>query len=73
MGWRSRVDVLGDCEREVLLGGTFRGFALVAGRAVASWKFDGPRVALTPFAPLDDDVAGALERDGEAVCRFLGR
>jgi hypothetical protein len=73
MGWRSRADVLGEHEPDVISGGVFRGFALVDGRAAGTWRFAGPRVALTPFRPLPDPVNRTLERDGAAVARFLGR
>ena len=73
LGWRSRADVLGDHEPRVVSGGVFRSFALVAGRAVALWRLSGDGgVELEPFADLDAAAARALERDGEALRRFLG-
>jgi hypothetical protein len=73
LGWRSRADVLGDHEPRVVSGGVFRSFALVGGRAVAVWRLSGDRsVELEPFADLDAAAASALERDGEALRRFLG-
>jgi hypothetical protein len=72
LGWRSRADVLGDDEARVISGGVFRGFALASGRAVAVWRLSDNRgVELEPFIPLDTETAAALERDGEAVRRFL--
>jgi hypothetical protein len=73
LGWRDREFVLGAQVDDVITGGIFRGFAMVHGRCAATWRFDGPRVAITPLRRLDDEVSQALERDGEAVCRFLGR
>jgi hypothetical protein len=74
LGWRSRAEVLGDHEPRVVSGGVFRSFALVGGRAAAVWRLSaGARgVELEPFADLDATVAKALERDGEALRRFLG-
>jgi hypothetical protein len=74
LGWRSRAEVLGDHEARVVSGGVFRSFALVGGRAVAVWRLSaGARgVELEPFADLDAAAAKALERDGEALRRFLG-
>jgi hypothetical protein len=73
MGWRSREAVLGEHAADVISGGVFRGFALVDGRASGVWRFAGPTVALTPFGPLPDPVSAALEREGVAVAKFLGR
>ncbi len=51
----------------------FRSFALVGGRAVAVWRLSGDGgVEIEPFADLDAAAARALERDGEALRRFLG-
>ena len=55
MGWRSRAEVLGDHEPEVVTGGIFRGFALVDGRAAGVWRFRGARVELEPFVELAPD------------------
>ncbi|MFL5865349.1 MAG: winged helix DNA-binding domain-containing protein [Solirubrobacteraceae bacterium] len=72
LGWRSRADVLGDREAQVVRGGMFRSFALVEGRAVALWRLSGPHgVEIEPFGRLTNDAAAALERDGAAVRRFL--
>jgi hypothetical protein len=73
LGWRSRADVLDDHEPRVVSGGVFRSFALVGGRAVALWRLSGDRgIEIEPFVDLDSETAAALERDGEAVRRFLG-
>jgi hypothetical protein len=73
MGWRSRAHVLGEHESEVVTGGVFRGFALVRGRAVGVWRVAGSGVALAPCEALSTAVSDALQRDGRAVLRFLGR
>jgi winged helix DNA-binding protein len=72
LGWRSRDDVLGGSASKVVSGGVFRGFALVEGRAAATWGLSEARgVEIKPFTGLDPDVMAALERDGEAVRQFL--
>ncbi|HEY6526654.1 MAG TPA: winged helix DNA-binding domain-containing protein [Solirubrobacteraceae bacterium] len=71
MGWCSREDVLSTGEAHVVTGGVFRNFALVRGRGVAVWRLKGSAIEIEPFAALDDDAAGALARDGEALKRFL--
>jgi hypothetical protein len=73
LGWRSREEVLGSHGSAVISGGIFRGIGLAGGRAVGAWRFGGAGVDFTPFAPLSDSVARALERDAEALLRFLGR
>ncbi|MGI8713330.1 MAG: winged helix DNA-binding domain-containing protein, partial [Solirubrobacteraceae bacterium] len=73
VGWASRAHVLAGGDTRVVSGGLFRSFALVHGRGVATWRLDGGGgVTIDPFAPLSDDDARALQRDGEALLRFLG-
>jgi Winged helix DNA-binding domain len=72
LGWRSREPILGAHAARVTVGGVFRPFALVDGRAVATWRLAGGRVELEPFSEVSADVAAALERDAEDVMRFLG-
>jgi hypothetical protein len=71
LGWCSREDVLSTGEARVVTGGVFRNFALVRGRGVAVWRLNGSAIEIEPFAAIDDDAAGALARDGEALKRFL--
>jgi hypothetical protein len=70
-GWRSREPLLGMHEQRVTIGGLFRPFALVDGRAVAAWSLRDGAVVLEPFQRLPRDVEGALAADAEAVARFL--
>ncbi|MDP9434791.1 MAG: winged helix DNA-binding domain-containing protein, partial [Actinomycetota bacterium] len=71
LGWTSRDDVVGPETGLVTVNGIFRPFAMVDGRAVATWTLDRGRAVVTPFAPLDDAAAGALAEDGGAVVRWL--
>jgi hypothetical protein len=71
MGWTSREPVLGSADRDVVGGGVFRPFALVRGRAAATWRFEGGRVELSPFGKLGRGDACALDADAEAVLRFF--
>ncbi len=73
MGWRSREDVLGGHEPDVVSGGVFRGIGLAGGRAAGVWRFAGAGIDFRPFGPLDERVTGAFERDIAALLRFLGR
>ena len=72
LGWRSRGEVVGDREADVVSGGIFRACVLVDGRAAGLWRLARGRVAMSPFARLPDDVAAALVRDGRDVVTFLG-
>lgn len=72
MGWASREPVLGDANGIVTTNGVFRPFALVHGRAAATWTMPAGQVALAPFAPLSPATADALAVDAADVVRFLG-
>jgi hypothetical protein len=73
LGWSSRDPFVGRHHATlVTVNGLFRPFALVAGRAVATWSFAGGRVALAPFAELDPAVSAALSADAADVARYLG-
>ena len=71
-GWVAREPVLGTAKGIVTVNGIFRPFALAGGRAVAIWTLTAGRVALDPFGPLPEPVAGALGADAQDVVRFLG-
>jgi hypothetical protein len=71
-GWVSREPVLGAHQRVITVNGVFRPFALVRGRAVATWTMTGGRVKLAPFAPLPAADEAALAADADDVLRFLG-
>jgi DNA glycosylase AlkZ-like len=73
LGWASRDPIVGAHRRIVTAGGLFRPFALVGGRAVATWNIVGGQVVLAPFAPLDTGTQAALAADAAAVMRFLGQ
>ena len=65
MGWSSRQWVVGPHEAKLVNGGLFRPFALVDGRAVATWRLEKERVVVTPFADVDVSVFDAEARDVE--------
>jgi len=71
LGWRSRQPLLDSQEGVVTVNGLFRPFALVRGRAAATWSMAGTDVVLDPFDPLAREDAAALEADGADVVRFL--
>ncbi|MEP6697295.1 MAG: winged helix DNA-binding domain-containing protein [Pseudonocardiales bacterium] len=71
LGWRSRAPIVGAAKELVTVNGLFRPFALVEGRAVATWSLPRGGVVLAPFAPLSPETAAALEAEVGDVLRFL--
>ena len=71
LGWVDREPIVGVHRSLVTDNGVFRPFALVRGRAVATWRIGRGGVELAPFEPLGKGVRRAIERDGADVLRFL--
>ena len=71
LGWTSREEILGDRTELVTVNGIFRPFAMVDGRAVATWKLSKGRVEIEPLARLSREVRAALEEDAADVERFM--
>jgi Winged helix DNA-binding domain len=72
LGWASRDPIVGPHRRIVTVNGQFRPFALVGGRAVATWTITDGKVVLAPFTPLDAQAQAALAVEADGVMRFLG-
>jgi hypothetical protein len=72
LGWASREFVVGEHRSIVTTNGVFRPFALVDGRAVATWSYARSEVTLMPFGELPEDVLAALDADAADVRRFFG-
>jgi hypothetical protein len=70
-GWTSREALLGSHQGVVTVNGLFRPFALVDGRAAATWSLSGGEVALKPFGRLTSRVQAALAEDARDVVRYL--
>lgn len=71
LGWRSREAILGGHRQVITVNGLFRPFALIRGRAVATWKMPDGRVVVEPFGRLSREDKAALEVDATDVVRFL--
>jgi winged helix DNA-binding protein len=71
LGWASRDEVVGPHKMLVTMNGIFRPFALVEGRAVATWRFAKGRVSIEPLGRVTKKALTALEADARAVERFL--
>jgi hypothetical protein len=70
-GWVDRAPVLGANQTIVTTNGIFRPFALVDGRAVATWTLQRSRVKLEPFSGIPASILGDLGREAADVERFL--
>lgn len=71
LGWRSRESLLGEHAAVITVNGLFRPFALVRGRAAATWSMAGDQVALEPFGRLSRRDSAALKAEAADVVRFL--
>jgi hypothetical protein len=71
LGWIDRTPLLGTNQAAITVGGLFKPFALVRGRAVGTWRLAGGEVEIEPFGRLSRAGRAALEADGEDVVRFL--
>ena len=73
LGWTSREEVVGPHKLLVTINGIFRPFALVGGRAVATWRLAGGKVTIEHLSRVTKKDAAALEADGSEVLNFMGR
>jgi hypothetical protein len=71
LGWTSREEVTGPHTMLVTINGIFRPFALVRGRAVATWRLPRGRVEIEPLEKVPKKAMEALEADAVDVERFL--
>jgi len=70
-GWLDRTPVLDGNQSIVTKNGIFRPFALVDGRASATWGMRLGRVSIEPFSRLPAPVQADLNREAADVERFL--
>jgi hypothetical protein len=71
LGWVSREEIVGPHKMLVTVNGIFRPFALVDGRAVATWRFAAGKVTIEQLGKMSKKAASTLEADAAAVERFL--
>lgn len=72
LGWTSREEVVGPHKLLVTDNGLFRPFALVRGRAVATWNLVGGKVAIEPLDEVAETAMARLKADARKVERFFG-
>lgn len=71
LGWTSREEVVGPHKVLVTMNGIFRPFALVDGRAVATWRLTNRKVTIEHLSKVKKKDAAALEADAERVLEFM--
>ena len=68
---RAREPVVGEHKGLVTNNGLFRPFALVKGRAVATWRLQGGQVDIEHLEPVTKKATRELEADARAVGAYL--
>lgn len=71
LGWTSRDEVVGPHKVLVTINGIFRPFALVDGRAVATWRLAGGKVTIEHLSQVKKKDAVALDADADRVLAFM--
>jgi Winged helix DNA-binding domain len=71
LGWTSREEIVGPHKTLVTDNGLFRPFAMVEGRAVATWRLAGGKVTIEHLAKVKKKDAAALEADAGRVEHFI--
>ena len=72
LGWTSREEIVGPHEFLVTNNGLFRPFAMVKGKAVATWRLAGGKVTIEQLGKVRRKDAHALDEDAERVREFFG-
>jgi len=72
LGWTSREEIVGPHKLLVTDNGLFRPFAMVRGRAVATWRLAGGKVTIEHLEEVSEKDAAALEADAARVLEFFG-
>lgn len=71
LGWTSRESVLGPHTQLVTINGIFKPFAMVKGRAVATWRLARGKVTIEPLGRVSKQANAALAADAADVERFM--
>ncbi len=71
LGWCDRQPIVGDNRTLVTDNGLFRPFALVEGRAVATWRMSSPTLTIRPFERLAPPTRAALTDEAAKVGAYL--
>lgn len=71
LGWTSREEVVGPHKMLVTTNGIFRPFAMVDGRAAATWRLAGGKVTIEHLSRVSKRDAAALKADAARVLEFF--
>jgi hypothetical protein len=71
LGWTSREEIVGPHKLLVTDNGLFRPFAMIDGRAVATWRLSGGKVTIEHLSKVSEKDAATLEADAARVLEFL--
>ena len=71
LGWTSREDITGPHTELITTNGLFRPFAMVDGRAVATWRLVKGRVEVEPLGRIAKQDRAVLDADAADVERFM--
>lgn len=71
LGWTSREAILGPHLQLVTINGIFKPFAMVKGRAVATWRLNRGEVTIEPLGRIGKQEIAALAADAADVERFM--
>jgi Winged helix DNA-binding domain len=71
LGWTSRDEVVGPHKLLVTINGIFKPFALVGGKAVATWGLAGGKVTIKPLVRVTKKAMAALDAEAGDVERFF--
>jgi len=71
LGWTSREAILGPHTQLVTINGIFKPFAMVNGRAVATWKLKRGKVTIEPLGRIAKTASAALAAEAADVERFM--
>jgi hypothetical protein len=70
-GWMSRAPIVGAHASVITANGLFRPFALIDGRAVATWRITADRIEVQALEPISETDDSALREEAADVGRFL--
>jgi hypothetical protein len=71
LGWASRAQIVGSHPGIVTSNGLLRPFAMVNGRAVATWALTNGAISRSPLEPIAAADRATLDTDATAVLQFL--
>jgi Winged helix DNA-binding domain len=72
LGWTSREEIIGPHQILVTNNGLFRPFAMVKGRAFATWRLAAGKVTIEHLGKVSRKDAAALQADAARVLEFVG-